>query len=130
VHAKVPTLGHKEGSAMTLPAGPAEHYAREWAPTSRRRLDMRLPTQEVDETEWMVHLPPGEHATSAPHAAEGTGPFGSFRVEVENAPGTVHVKTRLVVSKTRIWATDYPAFRAWCDQVDHALGQRIVSTGK
>ena len=115
---------------MTLPVGPNEHYVREWAPLSRRRLDIRLSTQEVDETEWVVHLPAGARVTGAPHAAEGTSPYGSFKVEVENGPATVRVKTRLVVSKTRIWATDYPAFRAWCDTVDHALGQHLIVAGR
>ncbi len=131
VRAKVPQLGRKEGDTMVLPAGPNEHYVREWAPLSHRRLDIRLGTREVDETEWVVHLPPGQHATSVPHAADGSSPFGSFKVEVESSGQTVHVKTTLTVDKTRIWATDYPAFRAWCDTVDHALGQRVVaSSGK
>jgi hypothetical protein len=84
----------------------------------------------VDETLWVVHVPAGQRVTSAPHAADGSSPFGSFKVEVEDGAATVRVKTTLTVSKTRIAAADYPAFRAWCDTVDHALGQRIVVSGK
>jgi transglutaminase-like putative cysteine protease len=130
VRAKVPQLGRKEGDTMILPAGPSEHYVREWAPQSRRRLDLRLPTNEVTETEWIVHLPPGTHVAIAPRPAEGTSTFGSFKVEVESGASVVRVKTRLTVSKTHIWAVDYPAFRAWCETVDHALGQRLVLGGR
>ena len=70
---------------------------------------------------------PGRHARhGAPHSAEGPAPFGSFKVEVENGGRDVRVKTTITETKTRIWATDYPAFRAWCETVDHALGQRLV----
>jgi hypothetical protein len=36
------------------------------------------------------------------------------------------VKTQVTMTKTRITAAEYPAFRAWCEEVDRALGQRLV----
>jgi hypothetical protein len=38
------------------------------------------------------------------------------------------VKTTVALVKTRIGATAYPAFRAWCEEVDRALGQRATVT--
>jgi hypothetical protein len=39
---------------------------------------------------------------------------------------SLHVKTRVTLAKTRVAASDYAAFRAWCEQVDRALGQRAT----
>ena len=65
----------------------------------------------------------------APAKAEGTSPFGAFRVEVEASPATTHVKTSVTMTKTRIAAAEYPAFRAWCETVDRALNQRLLLGG-
>ena len=128
VRAKVPQLGRREGDSISLPVGPGEHLVHEWAQLSRRHLDVRLHEQSTAETEWKIHVPAGMRVTGAPHAAEGSSQFGSFKVEVESGAGDVRVKTTIVETKTRIWASDYPAFRAWCETVDQALGQRLVVT--
>jgi GTP-sensing pleiotropic transcriptional regulator CodY len=47
-------------------------------------------------------------------------------VTTESSSGTLRVKTTVTLSKTRIDASEYPAFRAWCEEVDRALGQRVT----
>jgi hypothetical protein len=64
--------------------------------------------------------------SSSARAASGSSAFGAYKVEVENANGTVRVKTSITLSKTRVRADEYPAFRAFCEEVDRALGQRLV----
>jgi hypothetical protein len=51
-------------------------------------------------------------------------------VDVESSAGALHVKTMVTLAKTRILASEYPAFRAWCEQVDRALGQRATVSVK
>jgi hypothetical protein len=34
------------------------------------------------------------------------------------------------MTKTRIGAGEYPAFRAWCEASDRALGQRLTYSTK
>lgn len=48
-------------------------------------------------------------------------PFGSFKVEVENAGNEVRVKTSVTLSKTRIRASEYSEFRAFCEATDKVL---------
>jgi hypothetical protein len=129
-HAKAPQMARREGDSFSVPVGPRERLVRDFAPTSRHREDVRLPAQQTTDDEWTLHLGPGLKVTGAPRSVEGASPFGSYRVEVEapsaDRPGTLRVRTSVVLSRTRIAAADYPAFRAWCEAVDRALGQRAV----
>jgi hypothetical protein len=38
------------------------------------------------------------------------------------------VKTTVALTKARIPATEYPAFRAFCEQADRELGQTVTYT--
>ncbi len=126
VKGKARELARKDGDAWSLLVGPPEHMVREYASLSQRHLDVRLHAQSMTVNDWTIRLPPGARVTSAPHPAEESGPFGSYHVEVESNPTTVHVKTTLAITKSRVWANDYGAFRAWCEAVDRRLGQRLM----
>ena len=80
----------------------------------------------VTDTDWTLKLPQGVHVTSAPQPASVESPFGTVSVAVEQLPSAVHVKTTVTMKKTRIAASEYPAFRAWCENADRALGQRVA----
>ena len=129
VKGKAPQFARKEGERLSVPVGPRDHLVRDYAQLSRRRLDIRLNAQSTTESDWTIHHPPGAHVVSAPLKAGGTSAFGSFRVEVESGPAATHVTTVVTLTQTRIKAADYPAFRAWCETVDRALGQRLVLSG-
>jgi cellulose synthase operon protein C len=123
---KVPQLGRRDGDTMSIPAGPGEHMVREFAPLSQRHLDIKLPAQTTTENEWTIKYPASMRVTAMPIPAEGTSPFGTFKVEVEQAPSVVRAKTTITMTKTRIAANEYAAFKAWCEKVDRALGQRVI----
>jgi hypothetical protein len=65
---------------------------------------------------------------SAPRAQKGDSPFGSYAVEADVKGTEVRTKTRVALKKARISAAEYPAFRAFCEEVDRALGQRVTYT--
>ena len=130
VRAKAPRLGRREGDRVSLPMGPDAHMIRDYAALAARRLDVRLHAQTTNESEWTVHIPAGAKVVSAPAKAAGSSPFGSYAVEVEVGGGTAHVKTTIAMTKTRIVAAEYPQFRAFCEAVDRALGQRLVVSVK
>ncbi|HWL84929.1 MAG TPA: DUF3857 domain-containing protein [Polyangiaceae bacterium] len=123
---KVPQFARKEGDRLSVPVGPSEHAVRDFASLSQRKLDVRLHAQTIEESDWTIHLPQGAKIVNAPTKAEGSSPFGSFRVVVDVAGTTAHVKTTVTMTKTRIKASEYPAFRAFCESIDRALGQRLV----
>jgi cellulose synthase operon protein C len=126
VRAKAREVGRKDGTTVSLPSGSKEHFVREFAPLSQRKLDVRIPFRSKTETEWTVHVAPGTQVTRAPLPARIESPFGSVVVTVENATSSVTVKTSVSLDRSRVAAKDYPAFRTFCENADRALGQRIV----
>jgi hypothetical protein len=101
---------------------------REYAPLAARRLDVRLHAQWTEEDDWTVRLPPAAKVRNVPAPASGTSPFGSYALAVESSGSTLRVKTTVSLVKTRIAASEYASFRAWCEEVDRVLGQRATVT--
>jgi transglutaminase-like putative cysteine protease/predicted Zn-dependent protease len=130
VRAKVPQFARTEGEATSLPLGRREHMVRDYAPTTERRLDVRIDSKWTEVDDWTVHLPAGTKVKSAPASSNASGPFGTYSVEVEITPGSLHAKTVVTLEKTRISPAEFPAFRAWCERVDRALGQRATVSFK
>ncbi|MBX3201485.1 MAG: DUF3857 domain-containing protein [Labilithrix sp.] len=126
--AKAPSYARKDGETRTVAVGAKEHMVRAYAPLSSRRRDIRIFALSTQENETVVKLPQGAKILGAPHAAEGTSPYGSFKVETETNGGTVRVKTTVAITKSRIPASEYAAFRAFCEQVDRDLGQTLTYT--
>lgn len=126
--AKAPSYARRDGETRTVPVGAKEHMVRSYAPLSSRRRDVRIFALSTQENETVVKLPQGAKILGAPHAAEGTSPYGSFKVETETNGGTVRVKTTVAITKSRIPASQYAAFRAFCEQVDRELGQTLTYT--
>jgi cellulose synthase operon protein C len=126
VRGKAPHFSRGEGDVSTVPLGRREHMVRDYAPMSTRKFDLRLLAQWTQIDDWVVRLPPGAKLKSGPTPAGGSSPFGSYAVEVDTSTNAVHVKTTVTLAKTRIGASEYGAFRAWCAEVDRALGQRAA----
>jgi transglutaminase-like putative cysteine protease/Tfp pilus assembly protein PilF len=123
---RVPQFARSDGDMLSVPVGRREHMVRDYAPTASRALDVRLPAQWTEQDEWSVRLAAGSKVTNAPVSTSGASPFGMYSVVAETGPETIHVKTTVALSKTRVPAADYPGFRKWCETVDSALGQRAT----
>jgi tetratricopeptide (TPR) repeat protein len=126
VRGKVPTFARVDSDGLTVPLGIKEHMVRDYAPQASRKLDVKLLVQWTDEDEWTVHLPAGAKVKTLPTASKGSGPFGSYEVAVESSGATLRVKTRVTMSKPRVTPSEYPAFRAWCEEVDRALASHAT----
>ncbi len=126
VRAKVPQFARTEGDVLSVPIGRREHMVRDYAPLATRKRDVRMYAQWTTEDDWTVRLPPGAKVKSAPVSSKGSSPFGTYDVEVTDDGKALHVKTTVTLAKTRVDAGEYAAFRAWCEQVDRALGQRAT----
>ncbi len=128
VRGKASQFARNEGDVLMVPLGRKEHMIRDYAPLANRKLDVRLFAQRTDEDDWTVHLPPGAKVKNVPSPARGSSPFGSYSVDVESNGSVLRVKTTVVLARSRIAAGEYAAFRAWCEEVDRALGQRAAVT--
>ena len=119
-------LGRRDRDALSFPAGPHEHLVRDFASLSTRHGDLRLHAKTTSVSDWTLHVPAGMHVVSAPTPATVTTRFGTVHVTVEAAPTAVHVVTTVTLDETHVALQDYPAFRAFCEAADHALGQRLA----
>jgi hypothetical protein len=128
VRARVPQFARRDQNTLSVPVGPKDHMVSDFASLSTRKLDVRLRSQNTQESDYTIKLPAGAKVTAMPAASESQTPFGTHKVTVEQVPGGVRVRTSVAVTKTRVTAAEYPVFRAWCEQVDRALGQRLVLT--
>ena len=126
VRGRAPQFARPEGDVVTMPLGQRAHMVRDFASLTTRALDLRLYTRWTTQDDWTVRLPAGAKTRSAPAVARGSSRFGSYDVAVEADAGSIRVKTTITLATTRVSASEYPAFRAWCEEVDRALGQRAT----
>ncbi len=121
------TFARKDDGTWTVPVGAKAHLVSAYAPLSTRRTDVRISALETREHETVLKLPQGAKILTAPHAAKGSSPFGSFEVAVDTSvPGLVKVKTTVALTSPRVKVSEYPAFRAFCEQADRELGQTLT----
>jgi hypothetical protein len=126
----VPQFARAEGDVLTVPLGRREHMVRDYAPLAERKLDVRMYAQWTEVDDWTVRVPAGAHLKSVPASSAESSPFGSYALEVTSDARSVHVKTTVTLTQTRVPARDYSSFRAWCERVDRALGQRATVASK
>ncbi len=124
---KAPDFARKDGDARSMAAGPREHFVRDYTPLSQRKRDLRISAKTTDESEFTIRLPPNARVTHAPQSADVKSVFGSVKVVVEkDAQGAYHVKTTSTLDRTHIPVAEYAQFRAFAEEADRALGQRLV----
>jgi hypothetical protein len=124
--AKAASFARKEGDTLSVPAGPVQHLAASMAAQSARTQDIVVGALSTREETWALKLPAGMKATRLPLPLSMDTPFGSFAIKVEEAAGKVTVKSTLTLKKARITPGEYQGFRAFCEAVDRAFGQRVV----
>ncbi len=119
-------LVRRDGERLTVPLGPRAHLVRDWAPLSARRTDVRLLSRSTSVSDWTLHIPSGMRVITPPLVQDVVTRFGGVRVKVEALAGAIHVVTTVSLDESRVRAVDYPAFRAFCEAGDRALGQTVV----
>jgi len=123
---KAPALARREGDTLSVPAGPPQRLASDFASLSSRTLDLILPALTAREEEWTLRIPAGMRVTRAPLPQDLDTPFGKLSISVEQSAGKVVVRSRLAFKKVRISPSEYMSFRTFCETVDRAFGQRLV----
>jgi cellulose synthase operon protein C len=124
--AKVSAFARHDGDTLTVPIGAHGGMVHDFATLSRRKLDLRISAQTTRATEYVIKLPTGAKISAMPGPTSSTTPFGAFWLSVEPITGGARIKASITMTKTRVAVAEYPAFRAWCEQVDAALAQRLV----
>lgn len=123
---KAATFARKDDTQFAVGVGAREHMVKQWAPQSSRKSEIRILALSTQENETVLKLPQGAKVVNAARSAEGKSPFGFYKVEAEEKNGVVRVKTTVAITKSRISAAEYPAFRQFCEQADKDLGQVVT----
>ena len=114
-------VGQAAGSAaaLTMPAlGREGELSRTYARLSERQHDLVLGFPWQQDERVTITLPEGYAASRLPAPQNIETPFGHFKLAVEKSGRKVTVTAQLLVRRHRIGATEYPAFRRFCLDVD------------
>jgi hypothetical protein len=126
IRGAAPGFARREGQTLSMNVTPDVRLTPGYASLSKRTQDVKiLGFSTIDDT-FVVKLPPGMKVVSAPQAARADGPFGAYSVQVEQQPGSVVVKSRLLVRASRIPPAQYPAWKQFCEAADRALSHPVV----
>jgi transglutaminase-like putative cysteine protease len=126
--ATIPALGRTASGALELPVSARDaDFVRTYARLSARRQDLVLAYPWQHDEEIVYQLPPGWRLVpgGAPRARTVDGPFGHFRLDVDEDGNVLRVRSSLDVTRARISAADYLRFRAFLGEVDAALDERL-----
>ncbi len=117
------------GSGMLrfFPFGASRAFTQALAPLSERKMDLMFPGVWVNELEMTYSLPANWGVPDVPPEVLEESPFGSLRITVAKKDGKLKVSGRLVMSRARISAKEYPEFRSWLLKVDQAFSRKLVA---
>jgi tetratricopeptide (TPR) repeat protein/transglutaminase-like putative cysteine protease len=123
---EVPQLGRTDRDALGFsPFGEAFRYVESYAPLSRRAFPQDLGAPWRNEFRYGVKLPAGHALVDAPAPLEKSGPFGSYRYSVESRGDSLLVTGHVTLAVDRVQPAEYPAFRAFLEDVDRAFSRRL-----
>ena len=115
------------GILRFFPFGASRAFTQALAPLSERNADLIFPGVWVNELEMSYALPANWTLPELPPEVFEESPFGSLRIVVVKKDGKLKVSGKLVMSRARISAKEYPEFRSWLLKVDQAFSRKLVA---
>jgi tetratricopeptide (TPR) repeat protein len=122
---RVPRLADHEGDGLRLAPTTLQDLLRAMAPVPTRVHALDLEGNRTYVEHRTVRLPPGMEATLPP-GGEIANAFGRIALRFEGGPGRVGARTEFVLTRDRIAAAEYPAFRQWMEAAEQLLKQPIT----
>jgi len=101
------------------------NYVSALAAGSSRSQDLLLPASWTTEEEIHIALPPGAHVKSLPSPQKIGSAFGSMDLSYRKSGSDISIESHVEFDRTRISATDYAAFRAFCSSLERAFHAEI-----
>jgi hypothetical protein len=121
-----PRLADRDGAGLRFLAFGAHHrFAERLAPLSSRRFDLVVGDPWQTRLAFRWALPAGWRAGALPAPVTLEGPFGRLTATFREEGGALLTEARLALSRGRVSAADYPAFRAFLGQVDRVLASPL-----
>ena len=127
--ADVPQMAQRDGNALRAEPSVMGDLTRSLARSPNRRYPLDLGGTSSYVEQRTTRLPNGASTRRAPEGGTAESPFGRLRMTVESNPRQVMTRTELEITRDRIAADEYPAFRRWVEEVDQILRQRLIIEG-
>ncbi|MDP2274208.1 MAG: DUF3857 domain-containing protein [Archangium sp.] len=115
------------GLLRFFPFGASRAFTQALAPLSERKMDLVFPGVWTNELEMTYSLPANWNVPEVPPEVFEESPFGSLRITALKKDGKLKVSGKLVMSRARISAKEYPEFRSWLLKVDQAFSRKLVA---
>ncbi|HTS81071.1 MAG TPA: DUF3857 domain-containing protein [Myxococcaceae bacterium] len=112
-----------------LPFGSRRGYVETYAGLAERRGDLVLDGPSVSRFTFRYRLPSGWSVDALPPDVTTSTGFGRLSLAYAVEQGVLVCRGEVVLSKDRISATEYPAFRAFVAQVDQAFSRKVLVRG-
>ena len=127
--ATVPHLAQRNGASFTLAPSVLSDLLRGLARTSTRRYPLDLGAAGAYTEERVVSLDAGLTFEAPPEGGEANSPFGRLKLSYTRNGAELIAHTDFAILKDRVSVEEYGAFRAWVEQVDALLRQRVTVGG-
>ena len=126
LHAAV-CRGGRRGCSGSSPSARAARSPRRWPRCPSGAWTWCSPA--CGSTSWRrtTRCPANWNVAELPPEVFEESPFGSLRIVVSKNNGKLKVTGKLVMSRARITAKEYPDFRSWLLKVDQAFSRKIVA---
>ncbi len=115
------------GLLRFYPFGAGRAFTQALAPLTERTSDLVLPGVWSNELEYVYALPPNWDLPEAAREVVESSPFGEARITTTRTATGFTAKGSVTLTRARIAAKEYPAFRAWLMKVDQMFSHKLVA---
>ncbi len=126
---RAPQFALRDGNQLRVMPSTIGSLSRALARTQTRRHTLDLGSTTRYSERRVITLPTGARATTMPAAGEVRSAYGMARMRVTTAGSTITIDTEFELTRDRVPATEYEAFRAWMERADQLFEQRLLVEG-
>jgi cellulose synthase operon protein C len=113
------------GTLRFLAFGSSRSYLQTFAQLPQRNYDLVMSGPWTQRFTLRHQLPAGYRVTQLPAPYTEETPFGRVRLTQRLEGGKLVAEGELVLTRARVKAEDYAAFRAFLGRVDQAFGRKV-----
>ncbi len=109
-----------------FPLGAGRAFTQALAPLAERKSDTEFPGVWSNKFSVKYEPPAGYVVQGLPSEFDETNAFGHAVLKVKDEGGKPVITAEVTMSKARIAAAEYPAYRSWLLRVDQAFSRKVT----
>ncbi len=124
-----PQAARRTGSELRVAPSIFGSLLTLFAPAPTRHLPMDLGSKYSYREVRVVELGEGLSVSEMPPGGAVSSPFGRLEVRYRLVEGAVRIETEMVLLRDRVEVSEYRAYRAWVQEADALVRERLVLGG-